>query len=337
MMEAFGDLVFGDREKLEDCLSDLLGSNKNDEKGFASDILDHLIEIDSSDYQLEYISSFLGEITPKVEVLVDNIKKWQRGERIIISHSTILKEEKKPNSSPFFCSLNENARVLKNSRKSSKSKKNDALLESSVDSNYKYHHSRKFGKSVKCKKEDVVPTASVTSKQKATSQVSSQKLKGNKNDEKSVLSTESVKANMQKDKNVEKSKNKRKPRGKAKVICGCFGTYHRPLTNCRYCGRISCIKEGYDFCPFCGYLVEEKKPEQDDNILVEATQHLQRLLNYDKENQRRTKVFDDQTDYYSNTSNVWLNEEEQEEAHARLLEKNCELHERKNPILNNFF
>ena len=48
-------------------------------------------------------------------------------------------------------------------------------------------------------------------------------------------------------------------RGKASKVCGCFGTRHKPLTNCLYCGRISCVVEGYGFCPFCGYMVEEIK------------------------------------------------------------------------------
>lgn len=47
------------------------------------------------------------------------------------------------------------------------------------------------------------------------------------------------------------------PQGKASVVCGCFGSLHKPLTNCLYCGRISCEREGYDFCPFCGILVEQ--------------------------------------------------------------------------------
>ena len=49
------------------------------------------------------------------------------------------------------------------------------------------------------------------------------------------------------------------PKGKASIVCvcGCFGSVHKPLTNCLYCGRISCEKEGYDYCPFCGLLVEK--------------------------------------------------------------------------------
>ena len=55
------------------------------------------------------------------------------------------------------------------------------------------------------------------------------------------------------------------PKGKAKFDCGCFGTLHKALGNCLYCGRITCEREGYGFCPFCGYLVEEVKPSGGDS------------------------------------------------------------------------
>lgn len=58
------------------------------------------------------------------------------------------------------------------------------------------------------------------------------------------------------------------PKGKAKYDCGCFGTLHRALTNCLYCGRITCEKEGYGFCPFCGYLVEEVVPPSGGDMYV---------------------------------------------------------------------
>jgi hypothetical protein len=46
-------------------------------------------------------------------------------------------------------------------------------------------------------------------------------------------------------------------KGKASHVCGCFGTVHKPLANCLYCGRVSCHKEGFDFCAFCGLMVEK--------------------------------------------------------------------------------
>ena len=56
------------------------------------------------------------------------------------------------------------------------------------------------------------------------------------------------------DKPVVKSHPKK---GQATKVCGCYGTFHKPLTNCLYCGRISCVEEGYDYCPFCGFMVED--------------------------------------------------------------------------------
>ena len=59
---------------------------------------------------------------------------------------------------------------------------------------------------------------------------------------------------------------KKPPKGKAPFTCGCFGTRHAALANCLFCGRIACKNEGYNFCPFCGYLIEPRdmrvKPEK---------------------------------------------------------------------------
>ena len=55
--------------------------------------------------------------------------------------------------------------------------------------------------------------------------------------------------------------------GKAKYDCGCFGTLHRSLTNCLHCGRILCEREGYGFCSYCGYLVEEAEPHSSGSDL----------------------------------------------------------------------
>jgi hypothetical protein len=49
-------------------------------------------------------------------------------------------------------------------------------------------------------------------------------------------------------------------KGKPKVECGCFGNLHKALANCLHCGRVSCQKEGYDFCPFCENLVQPVVP-----------------------------------------------------------------------------
>lgn len=57
-------------------------------------------------------------------------------------------------------------------------------------------------------------------------------------------------------------------KGEASHVCGCFGTVHEALSNCLYCGRISCLKEGFDFCPFCNLMVEklDVKPPEDEYV-----------------------------------------------------------------------
>jgi hypothetical protein len=52
-------------------------------------------------------------------------------------------------------------------------------------------------------------------------------------------------------------------------VCDCFGTFHKALTNCLTCGRIACEPETYDYCPFCGYLLEPvQKPTSSGDAYV---------------------------------------------------------------------
>jgi Putative zinc finger motif, C2HC5-type len=119
--------------------------------------------------------------------------------------------------------------------------------------------------------------------------------------------------------------------GKPDVVCGCFGNHHKPLANCLYCGRISCEREGYSFCAFCGYLVEKVEwtryvvptttlqfVRRINKIYIivwrsendKAWKHKERLLRYDRESAQRTVIIDDQADYYSKSA--WLTTAEEE-------------------------
>ena len=152
------------------------------------------------------------------------------------------------------------------------------------------------------------------------------------------------------------------PKGKAKYDCGCFGTLHRALTNCLYCGRITCEKEGNGFCPFCGYLVEEVVPPSGGDQYVtmvgciifratrgrrthfhlltprsvsihrsstdEAWKHKERLLRYDREFAQRTIILDDQSDYYNRQTSMWSTDEEQAEAARLEQERHDDIHKR---------
>jgi hypothetical protein len=55
------------------------------------------------------------------------------------------------------------------------------------------------------------------------------------------------------------------PKGTATAVCGCFGTMHKALTNCLFCGRVACNEEGYTFCPFCGYQLGPVQPPDEDD------------------------------------------------------------------------
>ena len=127
----------------------------------------------------------------------------------------------------------------------------------------------------------------------------------------------------------------RPPKGKASYVCGCFGTVHKALTNCLYCGRISCAKEGYSFCPFCGLLVEKvQATPPDDGVMNEAWLHKERLLRFDREFARRTVILDDQEDFYANSTSTWLTEEEKQEAQGKVEDRQNELNHRKKQTMS---
>lgn len=112
-------------------------------------------------------------------------------------------------------------------------------------------------------------------------------------------------------------------RGQAAFKCGCFGTIHPCLTNCLYCGRIACEREGYSFCNFCGYQIE---PPSSTMTKSDAFFHKDRLLRYDRETAQRTVVIDDQSDYYSNTN--WMNEDERRSVEEKERQRQNALHRR---------
>ena len=131
--------------------------------------------------------------------------------------------------------------------------------------------------------------------------------------------------------------------------CECLGQKHQLVNNCTECGRIVCMQEGSGPCYFCGALVctrEEQeilarnskksqklyqklltqaidgdsvaktenagKKSVGDKGLQEAIAHKNKLIEYDKSGVRRTKVIDDECDYFSSDSNRWLPKKERD-------------------------
>ncbi|CAH1397362.1 unnamed protein product [Nezara viridula] len=110
---------------------------------------------------------------------------------------------------------------------------------------------------------------------------------------------------------------------KGRHLCNCQASKHGLINNCLRCGRIVCEQEGSGPCLFCSrpvYSREElqknpilaKQSQLDNSALETALQLRDRLLEYDKTSEARTRVIDDESDYFS-TNSVWLTKEMKEE------------------------
>merc|ERR1712238_630728 len=125
-------------------------------------------------------------------------------------------------------------------------------------------------------------------------------------------------------------------RGKSEKSCGCFGTIHKPLTNCLHCGRIACSYEIDNLhCVYCGFVIETINAVSQTSIIAndKALLHKERLLKFDREFTRRTVIYDDQADYFRNSTSTWLTEEEKAVAKQDDTSQRKNLHERKKQTL----
>ncbi|XP_054024983.1 activating signal cointegrator 1 [Dryobates pubescens] len=139
--------------------------------------------------------------------------------------------------------------------------------------------------------------------------------------------------------------------------CECLAQRHRLLNNCLRCGRIVCQQEGSGPCLTCGALVCTKEEQdilqRDSNKsqkllkklmagaegsgnldarskellpgeearlkagLEQAVKHKDKLLEFDRTSVRRTRVIDDECDYFAADSNQWLSGREREALRRR--------------------
>ena len=115
------------------------------------------------------------------------------------------------------------------------------------------------------------------------------------------------------------------------VTCGCMGTQHPIITNCTYCGFIICEREANCYekkasartliCPFCarkGLSLPQSTQDLPDSIsegMKKAYARKDRLLQFDRENTKRTRVNDAQADYYQ--SDTWMSVDERRQAEER--------------------
>ncbi|GBP27265.1 Activating signal cointegrator 1 [Eumeta japonica] len=131
---------------------------------------------------------------------------------------------------------------------------------------------------------------------------------------------------------------------KGRHHCDCQASKHELINNCLQCGRIVCKQEGSGPCLFCGNLVCTAEEQKELNAKTKASaklmqslmersrpkgweaalSHRNKLLEYDRTSERRTRVTDDDSDYF-NANSVWLSTSERE----RLEQYQKSLHEKK--------
>lgn len=129
---------------------------------------------------------------------------------------------------------------------------------------------------------------------------------------------------------------------------------HNILTNCINCGKVIAEEEGWGPCLFCGNALEVgdaygvrsgddrgfledasiSAAEQDKfNASFETAKATKdRLLSYDRDAKKRTKVFDDATDWYTEKDNPWLDQRQRDEAARRGAEEDRKTREEKRKI-----
>ncbi|BET01177.1 ASHypothetical protein domain [Nesidiocoris tenuis] len=126
---------------------------------------------------------------------------------------------------------------------------------------------------------------------------------------------------------------------KGRHICECQAIKHSLVNNCLSCGRIVCEQEGPGPCLFCDSVVQPRGVPQNlgkvESSLESALELKERLLEYDKTSESRTKVIDDENDYFS-TNSVWLSKEQKEALRKKEEELQALKHSRARNILIDF-
>uniref|UniRef100_A0A6B2E759 Putative activating signal cointegrator 1-like protein n=1 Tax=Phlebotomus kandelakii TaxID=1109342 RepID=A0A6B2E759_9DIPT len=117
---------------------------------------------------------------------------------------------------------------------------------------------------------------------------------------------------------------------KGRHLCNCQASKHVLINNCLGCGRIVCEQEGSGPCMFCGSSVKNAtETDYTENVRQEVIPkgngakpkntrakedpiaQRNRLLEYDRQSEKRTTVIDDESDYFK-TNSVWLSDKERD-------------------------
>jgi len=120
--------------------------------------------------------------------------------------------------------------------------------------------------------------------------------------------------------------------------CECQAAKHPLIRNCLECGRVICAQEGPGPCIFCnsnslGAPKGEAPPtstrkkggkkklgntdQTPNQAFTNALAHKEKLLEYDRTSEHRTRVIDDESDYFKSDANRWLDPKQKEMLRAR--------------------
>jgi len=131
--------------------------------------------------------------------------------------------------------------------------------------------------------------------------------------------------------------------------CECQAVKHALVSNCLGCGRVVCTQEGSGPCLFCATLVctkEEqavldRKSKKSEQLLKrlggdgrdeyqashqKALANKERLLEYDANSEKRTRIIDDESDYFAVDTNKWLTPQQREALQKKKEELHAEKH-----------
>lgn len=338
-----------DKVRLKKQLAVLLSFDYED----VDDIFEPLMDFDSEEDLVEYLSALLGEETEEISNFVKNLLRFQKEEALELDDNTsstsavktqkstpvaeVQKETELPPSIPTKSKKQQDALKIEEEKKEKrrieelKRKKDEESRLALLDAQKKEQERalQEYKRRQDEEKKSLELAKSMTDLSITEKQISKQDVAKS-----STVQLSQTRTKKQGTKQKEYAKPSKPKTGKAKVVCGCFGNVHEALTNCLHCGRISCEKEGYDYCPHCSHLIEEIVSTDDGEELTKAILHKERLLKFDRESTKRTVVYDDQADYFNNSSSTWLTESEQHDARMKEEQRQRDLHTIRKHVLN---
>lgn len=324
-------------------LASILNLSPTNDEDYISEILDQLLSIESAEDVTEYLGNFVtDDSSGDIGLFVEELGRFKSGEETAtaaVKQNTPAKSEEpsEQTAASTLRILDEGAaqreeirlRELEAREKQREEQERLRVKKAEEERRVKYMQNKKKSQSATSKWDSNSMNRSGAATSTANISTINQRAAA-KPSAKTNTTTVTAQSSSIKSTNIMPFKPLK---GTPKTICGCFGNKHTPLTNCLHCGRISCEREGYDYCPFCNNLITKFIPSENSQH-DSAMAHKERLLEYDRTSASRTHVHDDQEDYFVTQSSMWSSEQEQNEAGVLEEERRKKLHQRGNQVLD---